>query len=48
MLQGHLALRATPIAQIDRKAGQPARLVPLHPDQVEVDRMDRAAGLSIK
>jgi len=38
MLQGHLALRGNAYAQIDRKMGQPARLVPLHPDRVEVDR----------
>jgi HK97 family phage portal protein len=38
MLQGHLALRGNAYAQIDRKMGQPARLVPLHPDRVEADR----------
>ena len=38
MLQGHLALRGNAFAQIDRKFGRPARLVPLHPDRVEVRR----------
>lgn len=38
MLQGHLALRGNAYAQIDRKMGRPARLVPLHPDRVEVRR----------
>jgi HK97 family phage portal protein len=38
MLQGHLALRGNAYAQIDRKMGKPARLVPLHPDRVEVTR----------
>lgn len=38
MLQGHLALRGNAYAQIDRKMGQPARLVPLHPDRVEAER----------
>ena len=38
MLQGHLALRGNAYAQIDRKMGKPARLVPLHPDRVEVAR----------
>jgi phage portal protein BeeE len=38
MLQGHLALRGNAYAQIDRKMGRPARLVPLHPDRVEVGR----------
>lgn len=38
MLQGHLALRGNAYAQIDRKMGKPARLVPLHPDRVEVRR----------
>ncbi len=38
MLQGHLALRGNAYAQIDRKMGRPARLVPLHPDRVEVSR----------
>ncbi len=47
MLQGHLALRGNAYAQIDRKAGQPARLVPLHPDRVEVER-DRTGGLVYK
>ena len=41
MLQGHLALRGNAYAQIDRKMGQPARLVPLHPDRVEVERGNR-------
>ena len=47
MLQGHLALRGNAYAQIDRKAGRPARLVPLHPDRVEVGR-NVAAGSSTK
>jgi hypothetical protein len=38
MLQNHLALRGNAYAQIDRKMGRPARLVPLHPDRVEVRR----------
>jgi HK97 family phage portal protein len=38
MLQGHLALRGNAYAQIDRKMGRPGRLVPLHPDRVEVER----------
>ncbi len=38
MLQGHLALRGNAYAQIDRKMGRPDRLVPLHPDRVEVRR----------
>ena len=44
MLQGHLALRGTAYAQIDRRNGYPARLVPLHPDCVEVGR-DQSGGL---
>ena len=38
MLQGHLALRGNAFAQIDRRMGLPARLVPLHPDRVDVER----------
>jgi len=38
MLQGHLALRGNAYTQIDRKMGRAARLVPLHPDRVEVTR----------
>jgi HK97 family phage portal protein len=44
MLQGHLALRGNAYAQIDRMNGYPGRLVPLHPDCVEVDQ-DRSGGL---